>query len=246
MANGKQPIANRRNAQISQSVRHASSVHVRWAPPPRNAEATESVSDQVAGAREGNNVSRMSAPRCGLTGQLETPATDEKAAKHVPVHTQLVETEGTSRRNGFEFAKDQIAGAGRDMDGVARGQTRLLDALCSGLTGTVEVPAPGKKAVRVHTQADEKQRAPVINGVEFANDQITPAIREMRVLAPQHSTAEKYPRLNGFVFANDGTLLSVHNGFRRIDVMRPGFQWRGPISRPGSRSKKRPVPPHYN
>jgi hypothetical protein len=116
-----------------------------------------------------------------------------------------------------------------------------------------ESPPDEGTQTRMHTQLAETERTPHQNGFEFANDQITGAAHNMNdprrgpTQLPQTTAGAKYPwPENGFVFSNDGSLLSIHNGVCPIAVMRPGFQWRAPVSGPKSRRKKRPVLPHYN
>ena len=118
-------------------------------------------------------------------------------------------------------------------------------------------PGDEEKQTRVYTQLTETESAPQQNGFEFANDEITSAAHKMEdpprtpTQLPQSTPGAEYtwPE-NGFVFSNDGSLLSIHNGVCPVAVMYPGFQWRWPVSRPGSRLKKRgkmrPVSPHYN
>jgi hypothetical protein len=123
-----------------------------------------------------------------------------------------------------------------------------------------QIARPTKKEARVDTQLDENAAAGQAlspqragnekhpwseNGFVFANDQIS--LPEMGVLSRPCAAVEKYPwPENGVVFSNDGFVLSIHNGVYAVPVMRPGFQWRAPVSRPNSRRKKRPARPHYN
>jgi hypothetical protein len=120
-----------------------------------------------------------------------------------------------------------------------------------------ESPPDEAKQTRMHSQPAETKSTPHPNGFEFANDEITGAAGQTDVppraptQLPQTPAGAKYswPE-NGFVFSNDGNLLSIHNGVCPIAVMYPGFQWRWPVCRPGSRLKQRrkirPVSPLYN
>jgi len=86
MATERQLIVNRRNAQISQPARHASSAHA-----------------------EGRKLSRMNALRRGLTDQIEVNSPGENGAKQARIFAQLDEMKGTSDENGFVSAFSSVA-----------------------------------------------------------------------------------------------------------------------------------------
>jgi hypothetical protein len=61
--------------------------------------------------------------------------------------------------------------------------------------------------------------------------------------------AEGAPRPIGFVVRNYEIIPALHYVACPAIIERPGFQWRGPVSRPGSRPKKRKgrcLAPPYN
>jgi len=64
----------------------------------------------------------------------------------------------------------------------------------------------------------------------------------------QLAETERAPDQNGFVSPNHEIIPALHYVACPAIIDRPGFQWRGPVSRVGSRpkKKKRPASPHYN